>query len=618
MEASVTRRFATACISTFALAATALAQPGGGPGGGGPPQPLVAPPAPAGNPVTVSRVNLGKALFWDEQLSSTRLTACGTCHIPEHGGVDPRAIAGSLRSLHPGPDGLMGTPDDINGSPGVPLSNATGAYEWDAFFGIAEQVTGRKAPTMINAAYSPLLFWDGRATTIFEDPTTGLPILGPGAALESQASGPPVSTAEMGHLGQDWTDVASRIEASVPLAIASEIPADLALWINDRSYASLFEEAFGTPDVTPARIAMAIAGYERTLFSNQAPIDDFFGGNPQALTPAEARGQAIFNASDCVDCHSGNLFTDNQFHYIGVRPVNEDLGRFDVTGNPVDMGAFKTPNLRNVELHGSFFHNGQFETLEEVVDFYNRGGDFNAPNKSPLIRPLGLNAGQRADLVAFLRRPLTDPRVPAGDPPFDRPTLFTESACIPMTIGNGVAGSGGFIPANVTLESPNRGNDNMTIGVFGGLGGATAILVVDTNALPPGGIPLGTVATLGTTLGGNGDGDGFGSVNFSIPDLPTWVGQTLIGRWYIEDPNATGGIACSPAFTFTIFEDCGEPGCPGDIDDNRGVDFADLNAILNNWQRTVSPGTDGDTDLNGIVNFADLNVVLSNWGSSCL
>lgn len=95
--------------------------------------------------------------------------------------------------------------------------------------------------------------------------------------------------------------------------------------------------------------------------------------------------------------HGGPNSTDNAFHYDGIRPQNEDTGRFQFTGNNQNLGEFRTSSLRNVELRGSFFHNGQFTTLEQVVAFYNRGGDFAGPNKAPQIHPLGLNAQQQAD-----------------------------------------------------------------------------------------------------------------------------------------------------------------------------------------------------------------------------
>src|SRR5436189_4803520 len=129
---------------------------------------------------------------------------------------------------------------------------------------------GRKAPSYLNASYSAPngIFWDGRALDAFHDPLTNTVLLPEAAALESQATFPPVASSEMGHLDRDWTQVAARIQASKPLALATNIPPGLAAWIGNRTYPELFEDAFGTLDVTPARIAMAIATHERTLFSD--------------------------------------------------------------------------------------------------------------------------------------------------------------------------------------------------------------------------------------------------------------------------------------------------------------------------------------------------------------
>jgi len=353
---------------------------------GPPPPPLPVPPVPvpAGNPITAAKTRLGMSLFWDEQLSSTRTVACGSCHIPASGGSDPRSGENLPASRHPGPDGIFGTGDDVVGSPGVPRSDAHGLYLFDPSFGLSPQVTARKANSSINAAFAPELFWDGRATTEFRDPVSGNVVLASGAALESQVLGPPLSEVEMAHVGRGWQDVTARIGSATPLALAENVPASLADWIGRRSYAKLFDEAFGTPDVTAVRIAMAIATYERTLVSDQSRLDS------GTLNPQEQQGRQIFNSpqSRCRACHSGPLFTDDQFHYTGVRPAQEDVGRQAVTGLPQDRGRFRTPGLRNVGLREPLFHNGRMATLEDVVDFYNRGGDFNAPNKSPLVVPL--------------------------------------------------------------------------------------------------------------------------------------------------------------------------------------------------------------------------------------
>jgi cytochrome c peroxidase len=472
-------------LAALLAAAPAGAQPPPPP----PPlQPLPAPPQPAGNPVTPAKAMLGKALFWDEQLSSTSTVACGTCHRAGSGGSDPRSsLPNAANATNPGPDGVFGTPDDIVGSPGVVLNDATGAYLWSGTFGARVQVTPRLAPAHINAAYGPQLFWDGRASGTFVDPLTGATVLAAGAALESQAAGPPVADVEMAHTGRDWLQVALRVAASAPLALAANLPADLAAFLDGRDYPALFADAFGSADVTPSRIVMAIASYERTLVSNRTPFDSTIVGTA-VLTPQENAGRQLFGQLPCASCHAGALMSDNQFHYIGVRPAAEDAGRMIVTHLQQDQGAMKTPSLRNVQLRRSYMHDGRFHTLAEVVAFYNRGGDFNAPNKDPRIVPLNLTPQQQASLVAFLSRPLVDPRVAAESAPFDRPTLFTESGFAPQLVDGGVAGALG-VPQAVALEPALAGNPRFTVAVAGAPSGAEAILVVDDTIPAPGAAP---------------------------------------------------------------------------------------------------------------------------------
>jgi cytochrome c peroxidase len=521
-----------------------------------PPAPLQAPPAPPQNPVTAAKASLGKVLFWEEQLSSTRTVACGTCHIPAKGGSDPRSLFGSNRATAPGPDGIPGTPDDIIGSPGVPLHRADGSYDLATFFGHREQVTTRKAPSSLNIGYSPLLFWDGRATGTFDDPLTGNVLIPNGGATESQIAGPPTNNVEMGHIDRNWTDVVERLAESTPLALSPDIPDALASWINGRPFDALFQEAFGSPGITPARIIMAIATYERTQFTNQAPID-LDRQNAPTLTTQEQQGRQLFAQNDCVACHSGNRLTDEQFHYTGVRPQNDDLGRFAETNNNADRGAMKTPGLRNVELHAPYMHNGRFATLEEVVEFYNRGGDFNAPNKDNRVRPRNMTQAQKDALVAFLKRPLTDPRVAAEQPPFDRPLLYTESDRVPRVEGTGVAGSGNRVPRALAFEPPLAGSPAFTLALENALGGATATLVID-DADPGIGPDIPGTARLAVEsalLAGAGNGSGHGSVTLALPASASIIGVPLFGRWYVEDPGAAGGVAVSQLIRFTIFGD---------------------------------------------------------------
>lgn len=516
--------------------------------------PLGPPPQPAGNVGTPAKENLGKALFWDEQLSSSRTVACGTCHHASEGGIDPRGTLGSPRAMHPGPDGIAGTSDDIVGSPGVTQGTADGGYVWSPAFGIGEQVTRRRALSHINSGYPFELFWDGRARGPLRDPLTGDTLIAWGAALEIQALAPPLSTVEMGHLGRDWNDATARIAASVPLALATDIPAELETWLGKRGYPELFNEAFGTPGVTPVRIAMAIASYERTLFSNQTPLDSALAGI-KPLTGQEESGHQVFEFwGRCGGCHRVPLMGSDAMFNTGVRPAHEDSGRWAVTRQDYEMGSFRSVSLRNVGLRHSFMHNGRFQTLEEVVDFYDRGGDFNSTNPFRSIGPLGLTPQQKQDLLAFLRRPLTDPRVAAALPPFDEPRLYSRSDRMPKVLGGGVPGIRG-IPQVVAREPPVAGNPAFTVGIYDGRTGAEAVLVIDDTEPPTGaGIPAGgSLARISTTLMGAAADDGFGSVTLAIPAGSGIFERTYFGRWYVVDPAAVGGVAESPSFRISVF-----------------------------------------------------------------
>jgi cytochrome c peroxidase len=515
------------------------------------------PPPPVGNEITAAKAYLGKVLFWDEQMSSTRTVSCGTCHHSGTGGTDPRP-ATAQTAINPGPDSLFNTPDDVHGSQGVPVNNADGTYSFSSLYGLNDQVTGRRSVSYVNAGYSPLLFWDGRATGVYRDPITNNIVLNGGAALESQSAGPPASSAEMGHNGRDWNDVAARIAASKPLALSPNIPIGLANWIDGRTYPQLFEEVYGTADVSPTKISMAIATFERTLYSDQAPIDlDAAGIQP--LTGAAQRGRGLFNGggTNCNVCHAGNRFTDESFRDIGVRPEGEDLGRFNISGQTQDRGTFRVPSLRNVGLRREYFHNGEFTSLNQVVAFYNRGGDFrNDPNvPRNLIRGLGLNGGQQSDLVAFLSQALTDPRVAAETPPFDRPTLYTESTRVPQITGAGRSGSGGLTPAIKAISPPLVGNPNFTVSVSSSLGNAAAVLVIDSSDPGVGTtIPsTGSFAHVTTNTQTTGAGNGWQSLSLPIPNSAAIVGQTFFARWYVTDAAAANGFSVSPAARFTVF-----------------------------------------------------------------
>jgi cytochrome c peroxidase len=375
---------------------------------------------PAENPITDAKRVLGKILFWDEQLSSDDTVACGTCHQPVFAGSDPRP------ATHPGVDSVLGTADDIQGSLGIIRADESNTYFSDPVFGLAPQVGTRAAPSAIGSQWAPQLFWDGRAGPRFVDPQTGVTVITVNGALEAQSSGPPVNDVEMAHESRDWSEITAKLASATPLALARNLPADVATALAAHpTYASLFGAAFGDTTVSAQRIAFAIATYERTLVPDQTPFDAFVAGNTSALTAQQQAGLNAFRNTTCGACHRPALFTDNTFRNIGLRPVAEDQGRQAITGNPGDRGRFKVPTLRNVGLKTEFMHTGHLASLEQVLDFYLRAnGQVQFPdNQDPLVQQIQIPPNQVAAVVDFLRHGLTDSRVASGVFPFDRPTL---------------------------------------------------------------------------------------------------------------------------------------------------------------------------------------------------
>ncbi|MHB1286220.1 MAG: cytochrome-c peroxidase [Leptospirales bacterium] len=286
-----------------------------------------APPVPSGNLQTATKVALGKTLFFDPRLSVNGSVSCAFCHVPAAGYGDPKQVS----------------------------------------MGVGGKRGGRNAPSVLNAAYFPLQFWDGRA-----------------GSLEEQAIGPLMNPVEMGDPSYHW--IVSRL---------NKIP----------SYRHAFYRAFGS-GVSIDHIAQAIAAFERTLVTPNSPYDRFMMGEKNALTPAQKRGLAIFEGKGrCAVCHNGALLSDGEFHNLGVPQVGTssvDVGRYAVTHNLTDKGRFRTPTLRNVALTAPYMHDGAFRTLGEVVDFYDAGGGKTPYAKDVLIAPLHLSKQEESDLVSFL------------------------------------------------------------------------------------------------------------------------------------------------------------------------------------------------------------------------
>ncbi|MDA2930040.1 cytochrome-c peroxidase [Acidobacteria bacterium AH-259-O06] len=237
--------------------------------------------------------------------------------------------------------------------------------------GVHGQKGTRNAPTVFNAAYYTTQFWDGRAPN-----------------LEKQAEGPVQNPIEMAHTLEG---VEKKLMA-------------------DPSYRQEFEKAFGPGAISYEKVEKAIASFERTVISGNSPFDRYFyAGEERALNEAAKLGFEVFRdpkRGNCTACHVIGLFTDNNFHNIGVGLDEQgeliDLGRYEVTKKDADRGAFKTPSLRNVALTAPYMHDGSLQTLKEVVDFYIGGGNSNT-HLSRHIRALGFLTGpERAGLAVFL------------------------------------------------------------------------------------------------------------------------------------------------------------------------------------------------------------------------
>jgi cytochrome c peroxidase len=358
---------ATACASLLFAVGAAMAQPLG----------LPPVPIPADNPQTPEKIQLGDKLFNDKRFSSTGQVSCATCHDPTKGFTDSPLV----------------TSEGIN------------------------KLTGtRNSPTVINAAYSKLFFWDGRSLD-----------------MEDQAQHPMVNPVEMGLQNHD------------PV---------LKIVRTDPDYVGRFKKVFNKQgeQVTMKEVQQAIASFERTIIGGDSPFDRWhYAGDEKAISDQAKRGFDVFlTKGRCVSCHAIEqdyaLFTDNRFHNIGVgvnriqneipqfapaflaakaagtdvdkavltNPKASELGRFAVTESLDEIGSFKTSTLRNVAVTAPFMHDGSLKTLRDVVEHYNNGGVTNP--KEPVndflsggIRPLNLTEDEMSELVAFMET-LTSPQ----------------------------------------------------------------------------------------------------------------------------------------------------------------------------------------------------------------
>ena len=320
-------------------------------------------------PPPAAQVELGRKLFFDRRLSVNGTLSCAMCHVPAQG-----FTANELRTSV--------------GMEGVSLR--------------------RNAPTLLNVAFVRPLFVDGRAPS-----------------LEAQALMPFVHPDELANA--NIAAAMRRIDAT-------------------GEYRAPMRAAFGAERATPARVASALAAYQRSLIAADTPFDRWrFGGQRDALDVSAQRGFALFQSLGCVVCHTVDTkhawFSDGQFHNVGTqarsearrsRPVQVQLvpgqvteltpqelrrigvddvtdhGRHEVTRLPRDLRAYRTPSLRNVALTAPYMHDGSLDTLDDVLDHYSVGGTPSDPAQDPRIRPISLDAAQRADLIAFLQS-LTSP-----------------------------------------------------------------------------------------------------------------------------------------------------------------------------------------------------------------
>lgn len=326
----------------------------------------------------------------------------------------------------------------------------------------------------------------------------------------------------------------------------------------------------------------------------------------------------MFNGSECRICHTPPLFTDNAFHNIGLRPNNQDSGRFAITGNPADQGRFKTASLRNLGLRRNLMHTGQFTTVNQVFPFYAGPPAPGVTNRDPIL-PSPVPPQAVPAVVDFIVNGLRDPRLATRQFPFDRPDLHSQAnPANPLLVGGGSAGTGGFTPRMVALCPPNVGNSGFKIGLDQALPGAQAVVAISVNP-PVNGIVDPANLSAPITVGGTTTGQGFATFHWPIAADPNIDGNTYFMQWRVTDPAAAGGVALSAVAQIQLFggDAIVPPNCSGDSNGDHSVDGADLSVLLGQFGQSVSPGTGADANADGIVDGADLSVILARFGNVC-
>ncbi len=353
----------------------------GDPGGGGLRRPFPEMKTRPDNQTTPEKVELGRLLYFDPALSGDNEQSCATCHHPDLGFSDGRSLAMGFGGKGVGPDRKGG-----------------------------KQVR-RSTPTIWNAAFNHKQFWDGRAND-----------------LEEQARFPITSADEM---NQNPDELVKELKA---------IP----------EYVRLFDRAFsgdGGSAVTFDNVTLALAAFERTIISDNSPFDRYAAGDQSALTAEQRRGLTLFRSlkTRCFECHGFPTFANPDFKVIGVPGIPgqpDDYGRSEIEGGEPYKRAFKIPTLRNVALTAPYMHNGRFQTLEEVIDFYANGGGkgqgLELQNLDDKIRGFKLTEQEKRDLIAFLRaltdeskKPAIPEKVPSGLPVVPRLAPKARMAATP-------------------------------------------------------------------------------------------------------------------------------------------------------------------------------------------